>query len=954
LVQPPLPEHSLYRRRPNRKFAVKAKVCARPPGAVFGDDCVSGGSGDEHDCEALRVGIFVDKPAVTKSQLTEIPIVPIIREYEISSLPAIPNAYYPDAIESEYVLPATAISSDAKAKLPLSKILIWSWIIVSTILVARLFLTFIFGLRMLRRAFPLHCDKFEKALLIAKGKLGINKPVEVLAGSTVSSPVIWCWSRRPALLVSEDAEQFEDGIDWVGMFCHELAHWSRLDHISGLFSELMVCVFPWHPLMWLARRRLADLSEQACDDWVVAGSRCPADYAESLLDLSPQGQLFFLPAVVGRKNGLENRIRRIIKDKCGKPNLGLCWAVVVTLIAACITIGAAFAQTRPADIDEVKEKCEKLLTEEHKNELLAQEQELLVQQRELDLLNQQQELGAEQKQLEQLVNQLQLEKTKLRKKTESAVQLRLEQLKHLNSLAHQQAEYQKQADIIESEIQLTAKAKQHHGEGVPGHIPDKHEHETKQLQAQELLVELRALRAKINNIENLLQATISELYGQTTQRSQFEQITRSKSIQRQKLIDHRSELEERKSQLKRHLEIAPEGKDAKKIRLELELIEVEILDINDRLNTISQQQRLQSEEEYEAKRKELLPKRRELEERAKHIQWQLKVAPDREDAAQLKAELDEIDKEIRDIDFELSSPEWCAEKRKAEQLAAKQQYDSNLARAKAEWLTELRAFEADVVTAKQKIIEAKNTIENDRAMLEKMEQDIEIFTNENRTNLETDIVLYNKLRTMKLNRDRLAEKIERDKRVLIKYQEELKAAVERRDIYLKYKPPADTELDWLIAQPKAKEAVKEDKWHTKPPSQKGQPRSLLQKDEKLQNRINQLQDEISRLRREMAEMRKLMKDMVEYEKNRPKPSLYNIDKDPMDFEKNQRKKSLPEIYRYPLEPENKQPAKSLPEIHVEPSWPENTEPRSSKKKSSEHPHDISTELETIDSKTPSF
>ncbi len=39
-----------------------------------------------------ELGMFVDKPAVTKSQLAEIHIVPIITEYEISPLPAIQNA----------------------------------------------------------------------------------------------------------------------------------------------------------------------------------------------------------------------------------------------------------------------------------------------------------------------------------------------------------------------------------------------------------------------------------------------------------------------------------------------------------------------------------------------------------------------------------------------------------------------------------------------------------------------------------------------------------------------------------------------------------------------------------------------------------------------------------------------------------------------------------------------
>jgi len=91
-----------------------------------------------------ELGIFVDKPAVTKSQFAEIPI------------------YYPEAIESEYATPGATVVSEVKTKLPLSRILIWSWIILSTILAFRLLVTFILGLGTLRRAFPLHCDKLEE------------------------------------------------------------------------------------------------------------------------------------------------------------------------------------------------------------------------------------------------------------------------------------------------------------------------------------------------------------------------------------------------------------------------------------------------------------------------------------------------------------------------------------------------------------------------------------------------------------------------------------------------------------------------------------------------------------------------------------------------------------------------------------------------------------------------
>ncbi len=843
-----------------------------------------------------ELGIFVDKPTVTKSQLAEIPIVHIIREYEISAAPAIPNAYYTEPIESEYATPAAAVSSEAKANLPLNTILTWSWIIVSTILTCRLFLTFLVGIRMTRRAHPLNCEKFRQALLIAKGKLGINKPVEVLAGSTVSSPVIWCWSRRPALLVPEDAEQFEDGVDWVGMFCHELAHWRRLDHISGLFAELMVCVFPWHPLMWWAKRQLAGLSEQACDDWVVAGSRCPADYAESLLDFSPQGQLSFLPAVVGRKNGLENRVRRIVKDKCGNPRLGLSWAVVVSLITACITIGAAFAQTRPADTKQTQE-CEELLTRE--------KQQLLLEKEQLELL-------AEEMKQQQLTQQKDLELLTTRKELEQlAEELDVQQMQH-DQLMQYHMIMQQQVDNLNRELEALKKY---------------------QADKAKLHDQISATIKEINKIRQQIHTTAQEEPVGLDASQQ--------TAQHDHLMQFKRELQAVKDRTRQQLDGLP--KEVDKLRNNLKEIEDMIRSIDSRLPSMRFQQkpiddaRAQQEtaqhQELIAEHRSLIAERQALQLLAQQIEGKLKAAPEREDAEKLKERLEEYRKRIQKIDSTLNSPQWCPEKRKDKQLKKpktptdvdsliekqktdtscsschadidqvdpematiqaetdqleaqltewQRNYLADLKNLEAEWWAQMRAFEADVVTAKQKIIDANKKLENDLATLEKMQQEIEIFTSENKANFKTDIALFNKLKTMKANRDRLAEKIERDKAVLPKYQEELKAAEDRREEYRKYKPTAGTKDEDIQHFIKAMEALKrrmEGQWYATPPSQQGQVQSPWQPQEQQQNRINQLQDQVSELRSEIKDLRKLLKDLVEHEKKRPE--LIDMPKDPL-------------------------------------------------------------------------
>jgi len=298
-----------------------------------------------------ELGMFVAEPIIIQSPVKDLTTTSDYTNSTVISTEDI--EYKPGPIEEN--LPPV-VSSSESIKLPWRSILLYGWIAASMLLAARLFVTFILGVRLLRRALPVHCERIEKALHLARAKLGIDKDVKVRNSRSVRSPVIWCWRRKPVLLVPSDAGRFDNGVDWAGVLCHELAHWKRRDHICGLLAELVVCILPWHPLVWWAKSRLVRLSEQACDDWVVASGQPGTDYAESLLDLTPQGQMAFVPAVVRSRKGLAGRVRRILKDSCGNPRAGAIWALAVGIVAICITVGVAFAQTRPAKTEGTKDK----------------------------------------------------------------------------------------------------------------------------------------------------------------------------------------------------------------------------------------------------------------------------------------------------------------------------------------------------------------------------------------------------------------------------------------------------------------------------------------------------------------------------------------------------------------------------------------------------------------------
>jgi len=290
-----------------------------------------------------ELGMFVAEPVVIQPQSEDSATA---NNYEASGLFSAENIEHkPAPIEETAVL---AMPGSQSTKFSWHSVLLSGWIATSLILAARLLATFILGVRLLSHAPPLDCKRIQEAAHLARAKLGIAKDVRVCSSDDVRSPVIWCWRRRPVLLVPSAAERFDNRIDWAGVFSHELAHWKRRDHISGLLAELVVCLFPWNPLLWLAKSRLVRLSEQACDDWVLATGQPGTDYAESLLDLTPGGQMAFVPAVVTSKKTLAGRVRRILEEKCASPHTGLRWSLAAAVVTGCIGVGIAFAQTRPS------------------------------------------------------------------------------------------------------------------------------------------------------------------------------------------------------------------------------------------------------------------------------------------------------------------------------------------------------------------------------------------------------------------------------------------------------------------------------------------------------------------------------------------------------------------------------------------------------------------------------
>jgi beta-lactamase regulating signal transducer with metallopeptidase domain/protocatechuate 3,4-dioxygenase beta subunit len=252
----------------------------------------------------------------------------------------------PRAVDSPS-LPARTADSVSSSRVAWRTLASGAWLLLAGLAAARLVLGVVIGQGVARRARPLDDAELEAASARAAVRLGVGRPPELRTSTRVQCPAIWCWSRRPVILLPISAGGGSP-VDWVGVFCHELAHWLRRDHLSGLVAEFLTCLLPWNPLAWWARHRLAQLSELACDDWALSTELEPTDYADSLLGLVPHNRGAIALAAVSSRRGLIGRLQHILEERRIRPEVGKRWACATAAAMVLAASAVALAQSRPA------------------------------------------------------------------------------------------------------------------------------------------------------------------------------------------------------------------------------------------------------------------------------------------------------------------------------------------------------------------------------------------------------------------------------------------------------------------------------------------------------------------------------------------------------------------------------------------------------------------------------
>src|SRR5262249_43693552 len=117
------------------------------------------------------------------------------------------------------------------------------------------------------------------------GECGVRRKVEVLLHEGVPGPLT-CGIWRPAILLPDEACEWNEA-DLRRALVHELEHVRRGDWAVQLAARAS-CIFYWfHPLVWVAFRRLSLEAERAADDAVVRNAE-HTEYADQLVSLAGQ------------------------------------------------------------------------------------------------------------------------------------------------------------------------------------------------------------------------------------------------------------------------------------------------------------------------------------------------------------------------------------------------------------------------------------------------------------------------------------------------------------------------------------------------------------------------------------------------------------------------------------------------------------------------------------------
>ena len=164
-------------------------------------------------------------------------------------------------------------------------------------------------------------------------KASIKKDDNVYVCDEISSPFILGFIRPRIYLPSGIGEEVREHV-----VAHEKAHIKRLDYIWKPLGFVLLSVYWFNPVMWIAYIFLCKDIEGACDEKVISqmDKESIASYSQALLTCAAQRRMITACPIAFGETDVKGRIKNVLNYK--KPAF---WIICISIVS-CIVVAVCF------------------------------------------------------------------------------------------------------------------------------------------------------------------------------------------------------------------------------------------------------------------------------------------------------------------------------------------------------------------------------------------------------------------------------------------------------------------------------------------------------------------------------------------------------------------------------------------------------------------------------------
>jgi bla regulator protein BlaR1 len=192
-------------------------------------------------------------------------------------------------------------------------------------------------LRSLRRSGSA-CARGAALLHRLSAEAGIRRSVAVRVHESIPGPMTY-GILRPVIMLPLDATAWTEE-ELSRAMIHELEHVRRGDWLSQYIARIVRALYWFHPLVWIAWRRLGLEAERACDDAVLRRSEATA-YANQLVLLAERLASTATPPLLAMAacRDLSTRVRAVLDGAQARGRAGAL-PVATAIVAAALFVAA--------------------------------------------------------------------------------------------------------------------------------------------------------------------------------------------------------------------------------------------------------------------------------------------------------------------------------------------------------------------------------------------------------------------------------------------------------------------------------------------------------------------------------------------------------------------------------------------------------------------------------------